>query len=140
MVDMFDSVKYNLTNPALTDDIGESLGTGTTMPMAPSTMDGSGMYFPGITGSMNGITIQGNLKGDKVELSQKEKDSKTWKNIFKGVAAIGGCVLLWKGGKKIAPKLKSGFSKAWSGIKVGCGKVLSGIKALGSKIKSVFKK
>ena len=36
MVDMFDSVKYNLTNPALTDDIGESLGTGTTMPMAPS--------------------------------------------------------------------------------------------------------
>lgn len=140
MVEMFDSVKYNLTNPALTDDIGESLGTGTTMPMAPSTMDGSGMYFPGITGSMNGITIQGNLKGDKVELSQKEKDGKTWKNIFKSAAAIGGGVLLWKGGKKVAPKVKSGFSKVGTSLKGGLGKVWSGIKSLGSKIKSVFKK
>lgn len=140
MVEMFDSVKYNLTNPALTDDIGESLGTGTTMPMAPSTMDGSGMYFPGITGSMNGITIQGNLKGDKVELSQKEKDGKTWKNIFKGAAAIGGGVLLWKGGKKVAPKVKSGFSKVGTSLKGGFGKAWSGIKGLGSKIKSVFKK
>lgn len=140
MVEMFDSVKYNLTNPALTDDIGESLGTGTTIPMAPSTMDGSGMYFPGITGSMNGITIQGNLKGDKVELSQKEKDGKTWKNIFKGAAAIGGGVLLWKGGKKVAPKVKSGFSKVGTSLKGGFGKVWSGIKGLGSKIKSVFKK
>ncbi len=140
MVEMFDSVKYNLTNPALTDDIGESLGTGTTMPMAPSTMDGSGMYFPGITGSMNGITIQGNLKGDKVELSQKEKDGKTWKNIFKGAAAIGGGVLLWKGGKKVAPKVKSGFSKVGTSLKGGFGKVWSGITGLGSKIKSIFKK
>lgn len=128
MVEMFDSVKYNLTNPALTDDIGESFGT-KQMPMAPSTMDGSGMYFPGITGSMNGITIQGNLKGDKVELSQKEKDSKMWKNIFKGIGAIGGGVLLWKGGKKLAPKVKTGFGKLWDSI-----------KGLGTKIKSIFKK
>lgn len=128
MVEMFDSVKYNLTNPALTDDIGESFGT-KQMPMAPSTMDGSGMYFPGITGSMNGITIQGNLKGDKVELSQKEKDSKMWKNIFKGVGAIGGGVLLWKGGKRFAPK-----------VKAKCGNLWNNIKALGTKIKAKFKK
>jgi hypothetical protein len=36
---MFDSVKYNLTNPAFTEDIGEA-NMDRMLPMAPSTVYG----------------------------------------------------------------------------------------------------
>ena len=118
---MFDSVKYNLSNPAFTDDIGAA-NMDKMLPMSPATFDGSGMYFPGITGTMDGVTMRGKLQKDTVELeSQKEKDKRAWKNVFKVAAVAVGGVLCWKFGKKLG-------SKIWNGL-----------KTLASKIKTKFK-
>ncbi len=107
---MFDSSQYNLSCPALTEDIGYA-NLNRTLPMAPPTMGGSFGFIPGVTGTMDGITMRGSLLGDKVEIeSQKEKDKKTWKTVFKVAAAVVGGALCWKYGKK-------GLSKAWQGIK-----------------------
>lgn len=118
---MFDSVKYNLSNPAFTEDIGEA-NMNRMLPMSPATFDGSGMYFPGITGTMSNVTMRGALNHDKVELeSQKDKDKRVWKNIFKIGALIVGGAIGWKYGKKLGTKI-------WNGI-----------KTLASKIKAKFK-
>ena len=91
--------------------------------MAPSTFGGSMGFIPGVTGSMDGVTMRGSLLGDKVEIeSQKEKDKKTWKTVFKIAAVTVGGVLCWKYGKK-------GLIKVWNGI-----------KTLPQKIKNLFKK
>lgn len=118
---MFDSVKYNLTNPAFTEDIGEA-NMDRMLPMAPATFAGGGMYFPGITGTMNNVTIRGNLTHDKVELeSQKDKDNKAWKNVFKVAGVAVGGLLCWKFGKKLGTKL-------WNGIKTLAGKIKAKFK------------
>lgn len=113
---MFDSVKYNLSNPAFTDDIGEA-NMNRMLPMSPATFDGSGMYYPGITGTMNNVTMQGTLKQDKVEFeSQKDKDKRVWKNVFKLAALVMGGVVCWKFGKKLGTKI-------WNGLKTLAGKI-----------------
>ena len=91
--------------------------------MAPSTFGGSMGFIPGVTGSMDGVTMRGSLLGDKVEIeSQKEKDKKTWKTVLKIAAVAVGGVLCWKYGK-------TGLTKLWNGI-----------KTLPQKIKNLFKK
>ncbi len=117
---MFDSVKYNLTNPAFTDDIGEA-NMHRMLPGAPSWLGGG--FIPGVTGTMNGVTMMGSLAGDRVEIkTQREKDKKIWATVFKGAALVVGGALCWKYGKKLG-------SKIWNGMKI-----------LGSKIKTMFKK
>jgi len=110
------SVKYNLTNPAFTEDIGEA-SMGKMLPMAPSSFAG-GSFIPGVTGSMSGTKIQGTLNEDTFGPSRKEKDKSIIKKLLIGAAAIAGGFLCFKGGKK-----------AWAGIKSLC-----------SKIKAKFKK
>lgn len=119
---MFDSSQYNLSHPAMTEDIGYA-NLNRMLPPAPYTFGGSMGFIPGVTGTMNGITMRGSLLGDKVEIeSQKEKDKKTWKTVFK-IAALGvGGLLCWKYGK-------TGLAKVWNGI-----------KNLPQKIKNLFKK
>ena len=119
---MFDSSQYNLSHPALTEDIGYA-NLNRMLPMAPSTFGGSMGVIPGVTGSMDGVTMRGSLLGDKVEIeSQKEKDKKTWKTVLKIAAVAVGGVLCWKYGK-------TGLTKLWNGI-----------KTLPQKIKNLFKK
>ena len=118
---MFDSVKYNLSNPAFTEDIGEA-NMNRMPPMSPATFDGSGMYFPGITGSMSNVTMRGILNHDKVEFeSQKDKDKRAWKNAFKIIGLAVGGVLCWKFGKKLEKKV-------WNGIKTLAGKIKAKFK------------
>ena len=119
---MFDSSQYNLSHPALTEDIGYA-NLNRMLPMAPSTFGGSMGFITGVTGTMNGITMRGSLLGDKVEIeSQKEKDKRIWKTVFKVAAVAIGGLLCWKFGKPY-------LTKAWNGI-----------KTLPQKIKNLFKK
>jgi hypothetical protein len=111
---LFDSVKYNLTNPVFTEDIGESY-MNRMFPMT-SGISGGGMDF-------DDLSMQPQLKSDKVEItSKKQKNKKTWKTIFiiAGVALLG--VLGFKYGKKFG-------STIWNSL-----------KSLGSTIKAKFKK
>lgn len=61
--------------------------------------------------NMSGITMQGGLDTDKVELtSQKEKDKKIWSKIFLGAGILAAGLLGWKYGK-------AGVVKVWEGTK-----------------------
>lgn len=95
---MFDSSAYGLSNAAFTEDVGLS-NMDKTMPMAPACLGGN--YIPDVTGAMAGITMQGSLTCDKVELTQKEKDKKAFKTFFKIGAVIAAGVLGVKYGKKV---------------------------------------
>jgi hypothetical protein len=116
---MFDSVKYNLTNPAFTEDIGEA-NMDRMLPMAPSTVYGGGMYFPSSMGNMSIVTP---LESDKVEIQSKKTKSKKTIETILTIAGVGAlCVLGLKYGKKVG-------SAIWNKL-----------KALGSTIKTKFKK
>lgn len=103
------SAMYNLTNPALTEDICESY-FGQMMPM-PSASFGGGTYIPGVTGTMNGTKIQGNIKRDTYEKPKQEKDMSIMKKFLIGAAAIGAGLLCFKGGKKVVAGIKNLFAK-----------------------------
>lgn len=112
---MFDSVQYNLSNPAFTEDIGEA-NLDRMLPMAPATFAG-GTYYPGITGTMDNITLRGGLEGDKFETeTQKQKDSKVWKGILATAGAVVAGVVGFKYGKK-------GLSAIWTKLKNVCTKI-----------------
>ncbi len=71
---------------------------------------------------LGGVTLQGGLDTDKVELtSQKEKDKKIWSKIFLGAGILAAGALAWKFGK-------SGITKLWDGIKAGLSKLVSKFK------------
>lgn len=103
------SAMYNLTNPALTEDICESY-FGKMMPMPPASF-GGGSYIPGVTGTMNGTRIQGSLKKDTYEKTRHEKDMSVIKKLLIGAAAIGAGILCFKGGKKVVAGIKNLFTK-----------------------------
>ena len=70
------SYMYNLSNPALNNDLGLAFLNQTI----PNPVDS--WYTLGITGSMSNVTMQGHLKEDKFEPTRKEKDNKNWKNYL----------------------------------------------------------
>jgi hypothetical protein len=112
---MFDSVKYNLTNPVFTEDIGEA----SLNRMFPST--NPNIYNDDM--DFGNLSMQSPLDADKVEFQSKKKShKKTWKTvlIIAGTIALG--LLGFKYGKKVG-------STIWSKI-----------KSLGSTIKSKIKK
>lgn len=103
---MFDnSSMYNLSNPALHDDIGLN-NLNTMLPMAPPTFLG-GSYLPNV----NGAKVLGQLDNDIYQPTRKERDKKTFKNILVTVGAVIAGVLCFKGGKKIVNVLKNLFHK-----------------------------
>lgn len=108
---MLDRSMYNLSNPSLHDDIGES----NMNRMLPACGLG---YIPGITGTMNGVSMQGSLRQDQFQPTRKEKDKAIWKNILAGAIVITGGILcfkvgksLWNGLKNIYSKIKAKFKK-----------------------------
>jgi hypothetical protein len=115
---MFDSVKYNLTNPVFTEDIGEA-NMNRMLPLAPSTVYGGRMYFSGITSNMS---LNSPLDSDKVELQSKQKSKKSLKTILTivGLGVLG--ILGLKYGKNIGRTV-------WNKI-----------KNIGTTIKTKFKK
>lgn len=110
------SVQYNLTNPAFTDDIGLS-NLHTMLPMAPATFGGSGGFIPGVTGSMSGTRIQGQLSNDIYQPTRKERDKAIFKKLLIAAGAITAGVLCFKGGKKLAKCIQNLFQKIKTKIK-----------------------
>lgn len=99
---------YNLSNPALNNDLG--LANLDRMMPNPVTSFGIG-FIPGVTGTMSDVKMQGSLKDDKFQMTRKEKDSN---NIKKGLAFAGiitAGVLCFKGGKKILKGIGNIFKK-----------------------------
>lgn len=105
------SYMYNLSNPALNNDLGLAF-LDKTIPNPVNSF-----YTPGITGSMSDVNLQGHLKEDKFEPTRQQKDSKNWKKLF----AIGGLgiagIFAFKGGKKVFGKIKDLFNKLKTKIK-----------------------
>lgn len=100
-----DSSMYNLSNPALNDDIGLN-NLNRMLPMAPPTFVG-GSYLPNI----NGSKVLGQLDNDIYQPTRKERDEKTFKRILVTTGTIIAAVLCFKGGKKIWNALKNLFHK-----------------------------
>ena len=94
------SYMYNLSNPALNNDLGLAFLDKTI----PNPMNS--FYTPGITGSMSDVNMQGHLKEDKFEPTRRQKDSKNWKKLFAIVGLGIAGVFAFKGGKKFLEKLK----------------------------------
>lgn len=102
---MFNSSSYNLSNPAMTEDIGIN-NLNRMLPMAPATFAG-GTYFQGITGTK----INGRLTNDIYQPSRKERDKAMFKKILAGAGILTAAVLCYKGGKKIVNFIKNLFNK-----------------------------
>lgn len=99
---MFDSSSYNLSHPMFSEDIG--LANGYTPLNFPYTGLYGSCYMGGFTGARDSMILKGPLSHDVVELPQKEKDKRTWKNILT-LAALGTvCVVGFKLGKKVITK------------------------------------
>lgn len=105
------SYMYNLSNPALNNDLGLAFLDKTI----PNPMNS--FYTPGITGSMSDVNMQGHLKEDKFEPTRQQKDSKNWKKLFAIVGLGIAGVFAFKGGKKVFGKMKDLFNKLKSKIK-----------------------
>lgn len=105
------SYMYNLSNPALNNDLGLAFLDKTI----PNPMNS--FYTPGITGSMSDVNMQGHLKEDKFEPTKQQKDSKNWKKLFAIVGLGIAGVFAFKGGKKVFGKMKDLFNKLKTKIK-----------------------
>lgn len=105
------SYMYNLSNPALKNDLGLAFLDKTI----PNPMNF--FYTPGITGSMSDVNMQGHLKEDKFEPTRQQKDSKNWKKLFAIVGLGIAGVFAFKGGKKVFGKMKDLFNKLKTKIK-----------------------
>lgn len=105
------SYMYNLSNPALNNDLGLAFLDKTI----PNPMNS--FYTPGITGSMSDVNMQGHLKEDKFEPTRQQKDSKNWKKLFAIVGLGITGVFAFKGGKKVFGKMKDLFNKLKTKIK-----------------------
>ena len=105
------SYMYNLSNPALNNDLGLAFLDKTI----PNPMNS--FYTPGITGSMSDVNMQGHLKEDKFEPTRQQKDSKNWKKLFAIVGLGIAVVFAFKGGKKVFGKIKDLFNKLKTKIK-----------------------
>lgn len=103
------SAQYGLTNPAFTEDIGLS-NLDKMLPMAPASFGGMG-YIPGITGTMSGTKIKGQLTNDIYQPTRKEQDKSLFKKLFATAGIIIAGVLCYKGAKKIIPAIKNLFQK-----------------------------
>lgn len=104
------SVQYGLTNPAFTDDIGLK-NLDKMLPMAPGTFYGGIGYIPGVTGTMSGTRIQGQLSNDIYQPTRKERDKSMFKKILAGTGIIIASVLCFKGAKKVVNLIKNMFHK-----------------------------
>lgn len=105
------SYMYNLSNPALNNDLGLAFLDKTI----PNPMNS--FYTPEITGSMSDVNMQGHLKEDKFEPTRQQKDSKNWKKLFAIVGLGIAGVFAFKGGKKVFGKMKDLFNKLKTKIK-----------------------
>lgn len=105
------SYMYNLSNPALNNDLGLAFLDKTI----PNPMNS--FYTPGITGSMSDVNMQGHLKEDKFEPTRQQKDSKNWKKLFAIVGLGIAGIFAFKSGKKVIGKMKDLFNKLKTKIK-----------------------
>ena len=105
------SYMYNLSNPALNNDLGLAF-LDKTIPNPVNSF-----YTPGITGSMSDVNMQGHLKEDKFEPTRQQKDSKNWKKLFAIVGLGIAGIFAFKGGKKVSGKIKDLFNKLKTKIK-----------------------
>lgn len=116
MADIYDISSLNFGN-TLDTDIG--LMNMDKMITPPNMTSAA---FNPAAGSMNGITMQGNLQSDKVELTtQKEKDNKLFGTLLKAAAVLGAGFGIYKFGR-------AGLSKLWSGIKTVSSKIAGKFK------------
>lgn len=105
------SYMYNLSNPALNNDLGLAF-LDKTIPNPVNSF-----YTPRITGSMSDVNMQGHLKEDKFEPTRQQKDSKNWKKLFAIVGLGIAGIFAFKGGKKVFGKIKDLFNKLKTKIK-----------------------
>lgn len=123
---MDESIRYNLRNPAFSDDIGYSM----INRMYP------GMVNP-ITGApdlqIGNVNINvGQPQEDTYENSQKSKDNDKIKKLLVGVGGLALAIFGFKKGKLIVNFVKGLFK---NGIKLPSGKkILNNIKAFGTNI------
>lgn len=103
------SAQYGLTNPAFTEDIGLS-NLDKMLPMAPASFGGMG-YIPGITGTMSGTKIKGQLTNDIYQPTRKERDKSLFKKLFATAGIIIAGVLCYKGAKKSYQQSKIYFKR-----------------------------
>ena len=97
---------YNLSNPGMDTDIGDAYFN---MMYPNNQFLNQNDYIPGVTGTMDGITINGQLTQDTYGRGRKTKTSPVVKIIF-GILAISALCL---GGKL----LKNGVVKLWEKVK-----------------------
>ena len=105
------SYMYNLSNPALNNDLGLAF-LDKTIPNPVNSF-----YTPGITGSMSNVNMQGHLKEDKFEPTRQQKDSKNRKKLFAIVGLGIAGIFAFKGGKKVFNVIKNVFNKIKTKIK-----------------------
>lgn len=99
---------YNIANTGMDADIGEMYLNG----MFPNTQSMDG-YIPGVTGTMNGININGSPARDTFQYEQNKKRGHGLSMVSKfllGVLAVCGVVLTLRG-------IKNGTLNLWGKFK-----------------------
>lgn len=99
------SSMYNLSNPALYDDIGL-----TCLEKQQALPTGSlGGYNSASGLSSDRAKLKGALAADTFESTRKEKDKSIFKKLLKGAGLLAAGVLCYKFGKKIIGFIKGKF-------------------------------
>jgi len=105
------SANYGLYNPAFSEDIGYAMLSRQGVNMSAEDLDE--YRLSGVAGSMDGISMQGNLKEDTFgNPNSKSKKKKIITGILAGIALIGAGVLGWKFKgklKDVGTKIADGF-------------------------------
>ena len=105
---MLDSSLYNLSNPALNDDIGQTY-IGKILPYNPIGF--------GTVGNYNSPQLKGALQKDTAEITRKQKDKNNFKKILLGIGLIAAGIFTFKGGKKVFKWLGIQFAKIKTKLK-----------------------
>ena len=123
---MDESIKYNLRNPAFTDDIGYSM----INRMYPGTVNPITGTADSQIGNVN--LNSGQPQQDTYEKTQKSKDNDKIKKLLVGVGGVVLAILGFKKGKLIVNFVKGLFK---NGIKLPSAKnILNNVKNFGTNI------
>lgn len=104
---MADATIYGITHPVLSADISEAY-IGRQVPIPQYGIYGNYYGTNGVLGAPN---MNGTLCTDKVEISKKTKDKRFFGKLLSFIAIATGAILVFKGGKKLFPKIVNLFKK-----------------------------
>ena len=127
---MDESIKYNLRNPAFTDDIGYSM-INRMYPSSVNPMSGT------IDNQLGDVKLNnGQPEQDSFQKTKRDSDKEIFKKLLLGGAAVILAIFGFKKGKSLISKLKGLFS---GGNNISGKTITNNVKGFGAKIGAKLK-